>query len=312
MDKEQLVEEMKALSLSLGRTPYRYEFLHSVRGARHWMEKVGTHYQELLDLSGLAPIPKERISNKVFETPIEQHLQEYIPRPLPEDNRPTPRAAFISDIHWPFSNQRVLDKFYRHIEKTQPEWVVLDGDAWDMYSHGKFPRSHNLFTPQEEEDLAHKMNSVFWEEVQKAVKKVKCIQTLGNHDVRPLKRQLEALPSMHHWIEKHFKEMFTFPGVDTILDYRQEVQLGNVLIHHGYRSKLGDHRDYVMSNIVVGHTHMAGIVYRRLYGRTIWEMNIGYAGDPEAKGLTYTPQKMTNWTPAFGETDEDGPRVILC
>ena len=220
--------------------------------------------------------------------------------------------AIISDIHWPFHSQRVLDRFFRWVDDHKPEIVILDGDAWDMYSHGKFPRSHNVFTPKAEEDLARGHNIQFWTEVKRKSPKSKCYQMLGNHDVRPLKRTLEVAPAMEHWVQKIFTELFTFEGVETILDPRKELMFGDVMVHHGYKAQLGEHRDHALYNAIVGHTHRAGVVYRQLRGQVLFEMNCGYAGDPEAKGLTYTPQKITGWTQGFGALDEDGPRVIIC
>jgi hypothetical protein len=136
-------------------------------------------------------------------------------------------------------------------------------------------------------------------------------QICGNHDARPLKRILEVYPEAEDWVKKMFAEMMTFPGVETILDTRQELVLpGDVMVIHGYKSKLGEHRDHMLFNAVCGHQHTGGVVYKNLRGRTLWELNAGLAGDPEAKGLTYTPQRITSWTLGFGWLDEYGPRFI--
>jgi hypothetical protein len=42
----------------------------------------------------------------------------------------------------------------------------------------------------------------------------------------------------------------------------------------------------------------------------LFELNSGLAGDPEAKGLTYTPQKITVWTPGFGAINKYGPQFV--
>lgn len=53
-----------------------------------------------------------------------------------------------------------------------------------------------------------------------------------------------------------------------------------------------------------------GVVFRKIRGQTLWELNAGYMADPHAKGLTYTPQRITHWTEGLGWTDEYGPRFI--
>lgn len=314
-----LVVALKELAAELGVTPTRSQFEGHVKGGKYQLEKHFRTYSALCESAGLAPARAQKVTNAVFEKSVTKHLEEYTPqeymaqnKSLPPANAPYPKTNTISDIHWPFCNDRVIEKFLSRIETVQPEHVIINGDAWDMYSHAKFPRSHNLFTPREEQACARKLNEEFWREVRKRCPNAKLYQTMGNHDVRPLKRTLETYPAIEDWVAKILEELFTFDGVQTIFDYRQELLIGNVLWHHGYRSKIGDHRDYVLYNIIVGHTHLAGVSYRQVHGQTLFEMNCGLAGDPHAKGLTYTPQKMTHWTPAFSETDPSGPRVILC
>ena len=108
-----------------------------------------------------------------------------------------------------------------------------------------------------------------------------------------------------------FADMMSFDGVETILDSRQELMLpGDVMVVHGYKSKIGEHRDHALYNAVCGHQHTGGVVYRQIRGRVLWELNAGLAGDPEAKGLTYGAQKINSWTLGFGFLDEYGPRFI--
>jgi hypothetical protein len=205
----------------------------------------------------------------------------------------------------------VLDRFYEFVSRQQPEIVIINGDAWDMYCHSKYPRSLNLYNPRDEQELSRKANEVFWQEIQRRAPRAKCYQMLGNHDARPLKKVLEAYPEAETWVEEMLKKMFTFENVTTIHDPRQELMLpGNIMVHHGYRSKLGDHASYSLYNCIVGHTHVGGAVFRTMRGTVRWELNSGVAGDPESKALSYTPQKITNWTPGFGWVDEYGPRFI--
>jgi predicted phosphodiesterase len=315
MDKHELISALKDLALELGRTPTRSEYVSRVRGGDYQLTKFGG-FTALLLAAGLDTYDTRRggkarkIDNSIFEKDIERHLEEYQPRPvLPR--KPYPRLAVISDVHWPFDNARVIEAFHSHIEKTQHDWVILNGDAWDMYSHSKYPRSHNVFTPREEERLSRERNEEFWKEVQKRCPKAKCVQMMGNHDVRPFKRVLDAYPEAEDWIAEKMGKLFTFDGVKTIMDPREELFVSeDTIVFHGYRSQPGAHRDYTLYNCINGHTPVGGAVFRRLRGQTLWELNSGVAGDPEAKGLTYTPQKITNWTPGFAEVDTDGPRFI--
>jgi predicted phosphodiesterase len=314
MDAHELVVQIKDLALQLGHTPSRREFESHIKGGAYKLNKFGG-YTLLLKAAGLDTYEdrragkSERIDSTIFERNLERHLEEQKPASTIQ-RKPWPKIAVISDIHWPFQNERILSAFFAYIESNQPEWVILNGDAWDMYSHAKFPRSHNVFVPREEERLARAGNEKFWMEVKARCPDARCYQLLGNHDIRPMKRVLETYPEAEDWIAQKLKDLFTFEGVTTIQDAREELIIGDIMVHHGYRSQLGAHRDYTLMNSINGHTHRGGAVFRQIRGQVLWELNSGLAGDATKKGLTYTSQRMTDWTPGFGWVDSHGPRFI--
>jgi predicted phosphodiesterase len=318
MDKHELICKLKELTLELGRTPTRSEFTGRVPGGSYHLGKSFGNYSIMLQAAGLETYDERRtgkkITNAIFNRNLEAHLEEYASKapvtPLIAPEPPYPKIASISDIHWPFPNKQVIERFYARLEILQPEYVILNGDAWDMYSHSKFPRSHNLFTPREEHQMAREMNEGFWAEVKRRAPDASCVQMLGNHDIRPMKRVMEAYPAVEDWIERMLQETFKFDGVKTIFDPREELILGSIAIFHGYRTQLGAHRDYTLMNCINGHTHLGGTVFKQIRGQTLWELNSGFAGDPLAKGLTYTAQKLSHWTPGHGEVDAAGPRFI--
>jgi predicted phosphodiesterase len=309
VDQHQLVVALKELAVELGRTPLRREFT-AIHGHQYNRSFGGwAAFIQAAGLDALREVPK-KINNSVFNRGIESHLAQYQPKPYAPP-APFPTAMVISDIHWPFSSARVLAKFFARLALKRPKFVIINGDAWDMYSHSKYPRSHNIFTPREEQRLARQMNEEFWRKVQEISPDSICVQLMGNHDVRPMKKVLEEYPEAEDWVREKLEKLFTFDGVKTFFDPREEFFLNEVTaVFHGYRSKLGDHRDYTLINCINGHTHVGGVVYRQVRGELIFEANSGVSGDPLAKGLTYTPQKITHWTPGFLELDEEGPRFI--
>lgn len=309
----ELVSALKDLALELGRSPTRAEFEQRTKNGNTKIKRAGG-YTALLQAAGLDTYEDRRggkkITSKVFERDIHGVLEKFEPR-QPLEIQPWPRIAVISDIHWPFHSQRVVDAFHAFCKKHQPEIVILNGDAWDMYAHSKYPRSFNSYSPRDEQELSRKANEEFWKRIKADCPKARCVQMLGNHDVRPLKRVLEAYPAAEDWVEEMLRRLFTFDGVETVFDSRQELMLpGNIMVHHGYRSKLGDHSHYTLYNCIIGHTHLGGAVFRQMRGQVRWELNSGVAGDPESKQLSYSPQKITHWTPGFGWVDEYGPRFI--
>lgn len=310
----ELVTAVKKLAVELERTPTRAELEKSITGGNYKLAKVGG-FSIVLQAAGLQPYNERRkkvkITNEIFEVDLEKHLASYKPRPTYEQ-KPFPTAAIISDIHWPFESNKVVSKFYSYVAENKPTWVIINGDAWDMYSFSKYPRSHNIFMPKDEERMAREKNVKFWKEIQRLSPGSKCVQMMGNHDIRALKRALEVLPAAYDWIAEKLKELFTFDNVTTIMDPREELMLrDDIAVFHGYQTRMGAHRDYTLISCFVGHTHKGGTVFRSLAnGAQIWECNSGVAGDPESKGLSYTSQKIHNMTPGFSALDKYGPRFI--
>lgn len=310
VSQHELISALHDLALQLGRTPRRTEFESHVRGGKYQLEKLFGSYTLFVNAAGLEHASDEKlkkVSNVVFEKSIEQHLEEYKPRPLIE-KLPYPKIAVLGDIHEPFSHEQTKAEFSLFCEKMQPEWIIQVGDAFDCYSHAKFPRSHNIFTPKEEEKKAKKNLEELFSILRKKCPNSKIVLLHGNHSIRALKRVLESVPSIEHWAEKYLEELMTFDGVKTIHDAREEFIVNDIAFHHGHLSQLGAHRDYMQMNAVVGHIHVGGTVFRQIQGKTLWELNAGLAGDPFSKGLSYTSQKISKWTLGWAAIDSFGPR----
>lgn len=312
IEQHEILSVIKALAIDLGRPPIAAELEpHGI--TRHTINRFGG-MTTLVLAAGLEPYAGKHhpITTAVFERNIRDHLESY------EDKRPIAkiepykRILFIGDLHFPFEHGKTLEKIYRFAEKEQPEIVVQVGDLNDCFSAGKFPRSLNVFTPKEESKLARQKGEELWKELQRATKnKSRYVQLTGNHDLRGLKRILEAWPEGEEWAEEMFSRAMTFEGVETILDQRDELRLpGDVLAIHGHNTRQGAHRDYAMHNVVIGHSHRGFVDFRQIRDRVLWELNVGYCADPNSKGLSYTSQKINNWTLGWGWLDEYGPRFI--
>lgn len=317
MDKieaHQLVSSIKDIACQLGRTPSRDEFIAHSNISRHHITKHFQDYSALVIASGLDSVSSNKqpkIDNSIFNVSLEKHLEEYQPKEL-SPTEPWESTLFIGDAHHPFAHQKTLEAAYRFAALHKPKRIIQGGDLYDMYSHTKFPRSHNIFMPKEEHELSRSHAEKMWMELKNAAPDAECSQLWGNHDVRPLKRILEVYPSAEDWISQMLTSMMTFNGVTTMPSYREELFLpGNVQVIHGYKSKPGEHRDYSLMNSVNFHTHVGSVSYRNIHRHGIrWELNGGFVADPEGKGLTYTPQRVTSWTRGFGFLDEYGPRFI--
>lgn len=281
------------------------------------MGKIGG-YAVVLKAAGLesvGPSKKPKITNQIFEIDLNSHLAKHLPR-TPKNAMPWPKIAVMGDMHEPFGHTGVKTAFIEFCAEHQPEYIVQVGDPVDFFAHSKFPASRNILKPKEEEDLAKRNLTEFWAALNEKCPTAKKIMLLGNHSIRPLKRVLETVPSIEHWAEKYLQEFLTFPNVQTIMDTREEFTIGDIAFIHGHLSQLGQHRDLLLTNVVCGHTHRGGVVFRSLMhrgatqGEIVFELNAGLAADLEAKAMSYTSTKSTGWTLGWGYIDSYGPRFI--
>jgi len=312
MDQHDLVSAVKALAVELGRTPTRVEFF--ARGAsEHHLKSLFGGYSALLLAAGLDTYNERRkakpLGNTMFKASVEQRVETFEPAPVSDATIYTPTLV-IGDTHFPFASQRVLDAIYEWALKHQPRRIIQMGDLYDMYSWSKFPKSVNMYTPGEEQELGRKQATAMWAELQKVVKGAELVQLKGNHDLRPMKQTLAHLPALEQVVSKYLDDLMTFPGVKLITDERQEYEADGWLGIHGYMSGVGAHRDYTLCNVVSAHTHIGAVTYRRVRGRTLWELKAGLVGDAETKAFSYTPQRTVNWTPGFGYIWEWGPQFV--
>lgn len=299
---------VKELAIELGRTP-KITDLEKVGVNRHEIDKIFGGITAIQTACGLTPNKRQKVTNDIFKRDLITHLEAHDPKTIIK-RKAYPRIAALGDLHEPFSHAHVKQDFKLFVTKFKPDYIIQVGDAMDQYCASRFARSHNIFTPKQEEETARKNLEEFWAEMGKAAPEAKRIQLVGNHDLRSVKRTVEVIPALEHWIEKYFKELLTFDGVETVIDPREEYIIDDIAFHHGYRSKLGDTRDYIQMNAVLGHTHTGGVVYRNIKNAVLWELNCGLAADPTSKGLSYTNQKMNHWTLGWGAIDEYGPRFI--
>ena len=223
----------------------------------------------------------------------------------------TLRVVAFGDLHFPFAHKRKVAAALSLVKRLKPDAVVQVGDAYDLFSFSRFPRSQSVITPRDEISRARADAEQFWAAARAAAGKgVECYQLLGNHDERLVKRVMASLPEFEPFLEEIHARLWKFDGVTTQLSEREELMLDGVCYMHGFR-KHGDHTRHNGMSTVCGHSHLGGVVYSRLGPKTLWELNAGYLGDPNSKALSYTRQRrIQTWTHGVGVIDSDGPRFV--
>jgi predicted MPP superfamily phosphohydrolase len=221
------------------------------------------------------------------------------------------KVIAIGDFHAPFHHRAALSWVLATIEEEQPEVVVQMGDLYDLYGFSKYPRSHNIMTPNAEMDEARAHAEFLWSEVRRLSRGVSCYQLMGNHDDRAMKRIIERSPEHERFVYDGVKEFYSFEGVTTVDDSSEELEIDGVLYHHGHRSQIGQHAAWNRQCTVNGHLHRGGVVYSQEKAGTIWELNAGWLGDREAPVFSYHSQKKRHGTTlGLGLVDSNGPRFM--
>jgi predicted phosphodiesterase len=314
--QHRVVQAIKAVSQELGKIPTRDEFdKHRDGLSKGTVDKAFGLWTEAVKASGLS---KKKGAEKKPERLKDPELSGEAATKIIAGyhSRRTYRLEgytkilIIGDVHFPFCDEAALSMIYAMIEKEQPSHVVQIGDLMDMLSHSRFPRSLNLMTPREELKLGKAQSVEMWKKIKAIVPNAYLTQIIGNHDSRMLKKIMEQWPEGEDFIQSAFKEIYSFDGVHTVYDGREEFYIDDIAFIHGYRSKLGDHSIYMRENVVVGHSHRGGTIFHQVNGATKWELNAGYIADPFSAALSYRAQKLHNWTAGCGIVDKYGPRFI--
>jgi len=215
----------------------------------------------------------------------------------------------VGDLHCPFVAKDKVTKMLDLASELKPDHIVILGDSYDMYSFSKFPRNMNLMTPNEEVMTARMCMEEIWGALKRRCKKAKIYQLKGNHCDRVHKRLVEKFPEFEPFM--NINHLWEYPGVQTIHDSSQELEIDDVVFIHGFRSKIGDHMKNMLRNICAGHLHRGGVVYQRIAGKTLFELNAGYLADPFHPALRYRATKnYFDWTHGVGFIDKNGARFI--
>ena len=219
------------------------------------------------------------------------------------------KTLAVPDMHLPWVDVKALEGIYSAITRERPERIIQLGDIYDSFAHSKFPKTLEM-TPKEEQTKAVLMGNAFWKNVNKLSPKSEKIQIVGNHCVRALKRCQEKCPELMDLVRPTWEGLFQFKGVKTILDPRELVMRDGVAYNHGWLTRLGAHMRELGMNFCCGHTHRPGVVFERLNGSILFELNCGLIGDIKSKVFGYTAVKHSKWTKGYGIIDPYGPRFI--
>lgn len=310
MDKHDVVADIKRVAALLGHPPTKREYLeHGSCG--HAYERLFGLWSEVLKASFGEIIP-ESSHKKRIESFFGKDVNSIISNQLKAANLSvfgTSKSILcIPDLHAPWIHKDSLSAMYVLAEILKPDIIVALGDDFDMFSFGKFPRSHMLIKADDEIREARKQLEEMWNTLRKLCPKAELISLVGNHNMRPFKRILETnCPELELFLD--LKSLFEFDGVKTVHDPREVVMIEGIHFTHGHL-KHGSHRAITNTHCVHGHTHNGGLIINKVAGKLLFELDCGYLGAPDALCFGYTAKRITNWTRGVGYISPLGPIFI--
>lgn len=218
------------------------------------------------------------------------------------------KVIAVGDFHGPWQSRRTVRAVIQAIGEEKPDVIVQMGDLYDLFSFTRFPRTYNIYPPEQELKLGRQAAEQFWASAKRASPKAKCFQLWGNHDDRAVKRALDKAPELEYFAKLGMASLMNFDGVELVADSREELIIDGVAYMHGYRLGLGAHARFNLCRSVTAHTHYGCVIPVKLEKQIIWELNVGYVGDRFAVPMSHAMQRrFSRWTTGYGKVDDKGP-----
>lgn len=221
-------------------------------------------------------------------------------------------TVVLSDTQIPYHDKRAMSAFGNMLSAREQmiDKLFQIGDLYDMTAVSRWVDG----TPEESgRDMQKELNSgyEFLADIDKAYSGPKEF-IMGNHDDRLSNYTRRRSHGLHGIDALQFG---TLTGTDEYnwVCRRQpyRVRPDTTAVHGLYvRSKSGHtphaHLDRFGSNVVHGHTHRAGTVWRTTEGKTRWGMEVGHMMLESKASYTMVP----DWQKGFGVLWHDGNRTV--
>lgn len=255
----------------------------------------------------------ERIYQDRMKKKHRAEVERVFKESLARKERGIERVLIFSDTQIPNQDKGLFKAMFAFIKDFKPDLIVLNGDILDVttLSTHDFPTKLGYDFNDE-----IKIGNKFLDDLQKVAGKanpeVRYVFRGGNHEAR-VEKYLEKNASRLIGLKNNEDEdVVSIPSLLRLKERgiawipymgdKQELP-GGVLLHHGTRSSknsgytaMGYINDLGASS-VTGHTHRLGLVFKTLFDRVIFGMELGSTCETKHKS-EYT--KDPNWQKGFG------------
>ena len=212
----------------------------------------------------------------------------------------------IPDIHFPYANYEAIKQIYAWKKKHKPDLVIFLGDITDSKAWSKYSKDPDDDSPQTEFDRAE----ADMKQLHKMFPKAICL--IGNHDVRPMSKALEA--GLPRQLINSLDKVFAYPGWEWHISNKPfvaHVPDAKIAFIHGDESKgtPGQKASKLGMSVVQGHTHQASLEYITTFNHRVFGIECGHVADLESKGMKYAAKNPTSCTTCFVSIIDGIPQI---
>lgn len=214
----------------------------------------------------------------------------------------------LGDIHGPYEDQACLKeaqghyKFYKR-QKSVDVSVIQVGDIIDGKAWSRYPKNPDDENPQLEWDKTEES----MEFVQSLFPEMTIL--IGNHDVRPMKKALEA--GTPKQLIKSIDQIFDYEGWHWHLSNVPYEEDGVCFIHGDELAGNAWQKAQKMGKSVVqGHDHQGYLHYINTFGKSIFGMSVGCMIDEKAIAFRYAAKNPFRCWKGFGLMVDGVPSLV--
>lgn len=305
------IEVLKLLELGFGRRRIAEAMLISEWEARNLIQSVVPEVpaprQEPTKTVLQNTLPEARVSLS-SNTPIKisERSQTSVKHHPNLVRSTTLKVACVSDIHYPYQDERIEEIAFSFIKDFKPDVVVWNGDVWDFYAISQYTKDvKKKMDIQEEMDYGAGRVKMWMKELGP---RTKGYFIMGNHEARlgkMISRNVPALAALRSTsIEKNLD--FNDMGLEFIPEHR-DLFIGSMLFTHGnvVRSFAGAsvkaQYDQFGCSTLIGHTHRLSVAHKRTKLGTHTIVENGTLCDFDVEYAPYP-----NWQHGFTTLEFDG------
>ena len=224
----------------------------------------------------------------------------------------------VSDLHFPFFDDKVLSRFEEHLEKDQPDKLIMAGDMIDCGEISKFSKNPHTTISLKEEIQGFTDLIKEWLRISP---KITIVYIFGNHEFRLSQFLMRQAPELYDFIQ--LEDLFNFGTLPIeIITGRKDVNkfVDNYIQEDGFTIGHFDkalqepgasvnwlYQKRIRGSIIQSHCHKAAHVIKKdIEGNIYHLMECGCLCKTQS---SFTSE--TNWINAFVKLRGGAPELVI-